>query len=94
MVPDIEYDSSGKWGSEICTPYNVQGQELVRPDAITWWQANLIMMCAGAFNGKKLSDRIAAQSSLPVGAKLDDQQVSGAVFLHEMMHFLGKNSES
>lgn len=93
LVPDIEYDSSGQYGSKICTPYNAQGQQLTSPDGITWWQANLIMMCASAFNGATLSDRISGQSSLAVGTKLDSQQIPGGVFLHEMMHFIGKNSK-
>ncbi|KUL89434.1 hypothetical protein ZTR_04325 [Talaromyces verruculosus] len=91
LIPDIEYDSSGQYGSSICTPYNANGQQLARPDGITWWQANLIMMCAGAFNGKTLSDRISGQSTLAVGTTLDSQQIPGGVFLHEMMHFIGQN---
>lgn len=93
LIPDIEYDSSGQYGSSICTPYNANGQQLARPDGITWWQANLIMMCASAFNGATLSDRISGQSSLAVGTTLDSQQIPGGVFLHEMMHFIGQNSE-
>lgn len=93
LIPDIEYNSSGQYGSSICTPYNANGQQLARPDGITWWQANLIMMCAGAFNGKTLSDRISGQSSLAVGTTLDSQQIPGGVFLHEMMHFIGQNSK-
>lgn len=92
LIPDIEYDSSGQYGSRICTPYNSNGKQLTRPDGITWWPANLIMMCANAFNGATLSDRISGQTSLAVGTTLDSQQIPGGVFLHEMMHFLGQDS--
>jgi hypothetical protein len=94
MIPDWAYDSNGSPGGSICNGYNKKGEQS-STKAITWYQAQLIMMCNSAFQfgGATLASRIAGQAGLASGTTLDEQQFPGAVFQHEMMHFIGKGSE-
>jgi hypothetical protein len=57
----------------------------------TWWTNKLIMVCDRSFNYDTLASIIATQDSIPSGTWLDEKQTAGGVFLHEMMHWIGKN---
>lgn len=82
MVPSEKLKSG--FGGGLCTDSNA--------DAETWHAAKYIMMCDGAFDSHTdtLASIIAEQSSIAKDTSLDEKQTAGAVFLHEMMHWIDK----
>ncbi|KAK2756455.1 hypothetical protein FQN54_005348 [Arachnomyces sp. PD_36] len=82
MVPSEKLKSG--YGGGLCTDSSTDGE--------TWAAAKFIMMCDRSFDGhtESLASMIAGQDSIPSGTELDSKQTTGAVFLHEMMHWINK----
>lgn len=85
MVPSEPM--GGKYGGGLCDDSTADGE--------TWAAAKFIMICDRTFDGhtESLASMIAGQDDIPEGTELDSKQTTGAVFLHEMMHWIDKQSK-
>jgi hypothetical protein len=86
----------GTPGGDLCTGNLNENRVL----GWTWPSDKLIMMCPSAFiqsgttqRRRALLDLISGQADIPSGTHLDSLQTSSAVFLHEMMHWIGQGSK-
>jgi hypothetical protein len=85
MVPSEKLKTG--YGGGLCTDSSADGE--------TWASAKFVMICNRAFDKytTTLNDMISGQDSIASGTSLDEQQTVGAVFLHEMMHWINKQSK-
>jgi hypothetical protein len=85
----------GTPGGNLCNRPEVEGQE--GGQAVTWPTSGLIMICPVTFDlmgGRQpLSSLILSQANIPSGLLLDSLYTPGAVFLHEMMHWINQGSK-